>query len=116
MFAVPGPLDSPVSEGANALIRDGAKLVRSAEEIVAELGPLAEPIAMPNGTEIDDPRMLNLSGNEAKIFSFLSPNPRSIDELIGASGLAAAAVNGVLLTLEIKGLARRLAGNRFSRQ
>lgn len=115
VFALPGPLNSPVSRGSNALIQDGAKLVQSASDIVEELGPLAEAIHLPDGREIEDPRALRLVGNEAKLFACLTAQPRSIEELIQASGLPAQAVNGCLLTLEIKGLARRFEGMRFTR-
>lgn len=115
VFAVPGPLDSPVSQGSNALIQDGAKLVQSAKDIVAELGPLAEALQLPDGRRVEDPRGLNLTGNEAKIFGVLSSKPCSIEEIIMDSGLGPAVVNGALLTLEIKGLARRWAGMRFTR-
>ncbi|NOZ22759.1 MAG: DNA-protecting protein DprA [Planctomycetes bacterium] len=115
VFALPGSLDNPASQGTNALIRDGAKLVQSAQEIITELGPLAEGIQLPDGRKMDDLRGLSLVGDEGAVFSFLGPNPVSIDEIVQETGLVAGAVNSALLTLEIKGLTRRLAGNRFTR-
>ncbi|MEW6359927.1 MAG: DNA-processing protein DprA [Planctomycetota bacterium] len=115
VFALPGALDSPVSQGTNALIRDGAKLVQSAREIIAGLGPLAESIVLPDGRTLDDMRGASLAGDEGRVFSFLGPNPASIDEIAQGAGLGAAAANSALLALEIKGLAQRLAGNRFAR-
>jgi len=115
VFALPGPLNSPVSRGSNALIQDGAKLVQSPQDILTELGPLADSVELSDGRRIEDARGMNLQGSEAALFALLRPDPLSIEQLIEASGLSAGAVNSALLTLEIKGLARRWEGMRFTR-
>lgn len=123
VFAVPGsPLD-PRAEGTNELIRNGASLVRSAADILEELGermaatPLAEPptdggFAMPEDDGIDAGDV----GDEARrqVAELLSTAPVDADELIRQSGLPAAAVHLVLVELELAGRLLRHPGGRVS--
>jgi DNA processing protein len=55
VFAVPGPVDSRMSRGCHALIKDGAKLVETIDDVLAELGPLAEKIQRDDGTQLQQP-------------------------------------------------------------
>jgi DNA processing protein len=66
VFAVPGPIDSRLSRGCHALIKDGAKLVESIDDVLAELGPLAENIQRDDGTLLTKPAELMLTKSSSK--------------------------------------------------
>ena len=120
VFAVPGhPLD-PRAEGPNHLIREGAQLVRSAEDILEHLlnfnrtrgfsdSAANDFTAPPLHTE-DDPQMFD-EAREA-VLSVLSTTPVAIDDLIREGGLSVALAQTVLLELELAGRVQRLPGNR----
>ena len=61
VFALPGNIDSPYSRGTHKLIKEGAKLVECVDDIIEELGPLAETLKTPEGQSIEDPRSLALN-------------------------------------------------------
>lgn len=123
VFAVPGhPLD-PRAEGTNALLRDGAILVRGAEDVLADLGRYAggglRDGAMQRFEPMEEPD-LDLPANDigdlsAAILDQLSTLPVHVDDLIRAVSGAAGAVSGTLLTLELAGEIQRLPGNRVVR-
>jgi len=122
VFAVPGNVDSPTSHGCHRLIRNGAILAETAEDVVDGLGPLGEPLDLPGRTPtaeesrtVRDARVMALNGRERQIFDLLSSAPAPMDSLIAQMGLPASMVSSTLLTLEIKGLARKLPGNRYVR-
>src|SRR5581483_1294673 len=64
VFAVPGPVDSRTSRGCHQLIRDGAKLVETADDVLEELGPLVAPAARDDGPPIYHPAELLLNDAE----------------------------------------------------
>ena len=120
IFAVPGsPLD-PRCRGTNDLIRKGARLVETAEDIFEEIAPLlAVPLAerrremfgtLPNGMPADQ----DLESARATILGLLSPSPLSVDELIRQCQLSPAIVVTVLLELELAGRIERQAGNHVA--
>lgn len=121
VFAVPGNVNSPQSRGANQLIRDGAVLVESARDIVEGLGSLSEPLELPSCAEdeaplrLDDARVMALNPRERQIYEMLGAEPRHIDEVITEAELAPSIVSSTLLTLEIRGLVRRLPGQLYAR-
>ncbi|MBM3535159.1 MAG: DNA-protecting protein DprA [Alphaproteobacteria bacterium] len=117
VFAVPGsPLD-PRARGCNALIRDGAALVETAEHILEGLGRLPETLAegrrrstvaeAPAGeAEVDRARQTELG--------LLGPSPLAVDELIRQCQMSAPAVLAVLLEAELAGRLDRHPGNQVS--
>lgn len=113
VFAVPGNIDNPRNRGAHSLLKDGAKLVESVEDILAELrpGPAQQKLEL----EIEAPPPPQLAGSEATLYALLSDEPKPIDDLILESGLAAAQTSSTLTMLELKGVARRLPGNAYVR-
>jgi DNA processing protein len=126
VFAVPGPVDSLSSRGCHQLLRDGAKLVETVDDIVEELAPAireqvrtlaveepAEPEASPPASTTAAPR--GLSGLELKILEQLDDLPKPADALIAATGLAASQVMATLSILEMRRLVRRVPGNQFVR-
>lgn len=110
VFAVPGPVNDPRSRGAHALIRDGACLVEDASDILSALGVLT-CTADPQLT-LPDP---SLTEDEQHLLRLLGPQPRAMDDLIAESGAAAAQVSAALMLLELKGMARKVAGGSFVR-
>ena len=115
VFAVPGsPLD-PRAKGANRLIREGATLTESADDILSVLSPMlgsgfGEPESLP-------PPSLTASDSDADriraaVEEALGPAPVEIDELIRQLGAPAAAVLTVILELELAGRCLRQPGNR----
>lgn len=100
--AVPGPIDSPTSDGPHMLIRLGAALVRDANDVLELLG--LEPKESSALLELEE-----LSETE-KIFIKLLETPRSRDELVRLSGLDTGTASATLSLLEIKGLIREELG------
>ena len=116
VFAVPGPVDSLPSRGCHYLIRDGARLVETVDDILEELGPLVREVkARPEEPAIRHPAELSLSDQERTLLGRLDDRPVSIDELIVGSGLTASQVMATLSVLEMRRLVRRLPGPRFVR-
>ena len=113
VFAIPGPIDSARSKGTHKLIKEGAKLVESTDDIIEELGPLSESLKTINGVETKDLRTLRFNGQEAKVFSTLSNFPLGIDDIINATRLPPSVVASTLMILEIKKAVKQLSGKRF---
>jgi len=120
VFAVPGsPLD-PRCRGANDLIRKGARLVESADDILEELAPALEvPLAerrrdlfaaaapaMPDEAALDSAR--------TRVLEMLSPSPLPVDELVRQCQLSPAIVLTVLLELQLAGRIERQPGNQVA--
>jgi DNA processing protein len=116
VFAVPGPADSLSSRGCHRLIRDGARLVETVDDILEELGPLSHEIRTePGEAPVRHPAELSLSDSERSLLGQLDDKPSGVDELIARTGLTASQVLATLSVLEVKRLARRLAGAQFVR-
>jgi DNA processing protein len=109
VFAVPGSILSPMSAGPNQLLREGAKVVTAAEDVLEELHLTAvvEQRAVREQLPADP--------TEAAILARLSHEPTHVDELGRAAGLPMAQVSSALTMLELKGLARQLGGMLYVR-
>ncbi|MBL7084484.1 MAG: DNA-protecting protein DprA [Candidatus Omnitrophica bacterium] len=113
VFALPGKVDSFVSVGTHDLIKDGAKLVGTSEDIIEELEPLmSEYIKQAKG---DDKTKIepNLPEQEQRIYSCLTSEPMHIDEIMEKVTLAYGRLLTCLLKLEHKKLVKELPGKRF---
>jgi DNA processing protein len=116
VFAVPGPVDSLTSRGCHELLRDGAKLVESVDDILEELGPLVREVKRGvDETPVRHPAELALSEQERSLLGHLSDEPISVDELIAKSRLTAQQALATLAVLEVRRLVKRVAGHRFIR-
>ncbi len=115
MFAVPGPIDSRMSRGCHALIKDGAKLVESIDDVLAEFGPLAEKIERDDGTELQSPAELTLNEIELQVLAAIDSAPTCIDAIAAASGLAIHRVLSTVSVLEMRRLIRRTSGTQVVR-
>ena len=112
VFAVPGEAGASRSRGAHRLIRQGAKLVETVEDIVEEIAPQLLNRA---GAVNQPPRQLpqNTSNEAREIFALLQERPRQIDEVIENSGFSPPKVSQVLLELELQGYVTQLPGKRY---
>lgn len=112
VFSVPGRIDAVTSQGTNILIKNGAKPVFNVDDILEEFGYSFVP-----EQKKEDERMVPaLSGSEEKIFSFLTEEASTVDELVGACEIPVSEVWGGLVNLELKGLVKRLPGSKFIRK
>jgi len=116
VFAVPGPVDSLSSQGCHRLIRDGARLVETVDDILEELGPLARSVRpRPDESPVRHPVELTLNDLERAILGRLDDAPVPVDALIVATGLTPSQVMATLSMLQIRKLVRRLEGGLFAR-
>jgi DNA processing protein len=116
VFAVPGNVDSIASEGCLDLIRDGVTLVRHADDVLAELGPLASPLTASDGATICNPRELCLNRLESEILELISSSPVHIDDILRSAQLDPSRVLATLTVLEMRRFIRRLPGSLFVRE
>jgi len=116
IFAIPGSIHNPLSRGCHQLIKQGAKLVECAEDIVSELGPLAGHLVQSAG--IPTPGPAATAPHDAdyeSLLATLSYDPASADQLAEDSGLTIDQVSSMLLILELEGKIQVQAGGRYSR-
>ena len=118
VFAVPGFVTAENSRGPNSLLKDGARLVESAQDIVEELlpqldAPFREQLSA-RGAAKKRPGLV-LAGDEVRVYEALSVLPQSVDDVIRRSELPAAQVAALLLSLELKNCIRQLPGNEYVR-
>ena len=109
VFAVPGNINAGSSRGTNRLIKQGAKLVESVEDILEELPPLSGR----SGKGTPKPAF-DLSPVEAALYTLLAEAPLQIDDIIVRSSLTVGDVSATLLRLELKGAVIQLPGKFFS--
>ncbi len=118
VFAIPGSIHNPLARGCHAIIRQGAKLVETAQDIIEELGPLLCTL-IPNeelGTETpDSEKTFETDPEYCQLLETIGYDPMSIDEIIAQSGLTAEAVSSMLLLLELEGYVSSAPGGCFSR-
>lgn len=108
VFAIPGSIHAPQSRGCHALLRQGAKLVETAQDVLEELGVATAPGPASGGAEPAPERpdpLLDAMGHD----------PIVLDELIARTGWSAAELAAKLLDLELAGRIERLPGQRFQR-
>ncbi len=106
VFAIPGSIHSPVARGCHKLIKQGAKLVETAQDVLEELGNFAAAETLPE-TAASHP--------ENSLLTAIGHDPCSLDELVERTGFAANQLLTELLTLELGGQIAPLPGNRYQR-
>lgn len=121
VFAIPGSVHNPLAKGCHQLIRQGAKLVDSAEDILIELGPLAATLRI--AAQSDTPNCLDSTGiSQARLdkdykilLDALGFEPLGVDHLVARSGFKADAVASMLLILELEGRIESYPGGLYLR-
>jgi len=127
VMAVPGKIDSPLSKGAHRLIKEGAKLIESVEDVMEALGHIGGQLqdhvsmaAKKASEKVDAPLFdvsrLNLSDNEREIYDCLDKEPMHIDQIVATTNLAPGIINAGLISLRLKGLIKQLPGSLFLRK
>jgi DNA processing protein len=105
VFAVPGSIHSPLSKGCHALIKQGAKLAESAQDVLEEIGAAVGTI----------PPLPKALAADHVVLEKMGFDPCDIDTLIARSGLTTEAVSAMLLQLELEGKIARLPGGLYQR-
>jgi len=119
VMAVPGRIDSRASAGCHQLIRDGAVLVRHADDVMEAMAELLPPEMKKKSVAEDtapasDPLNPVYSTEEALVMTNIDDEGVGMDALIAATGLSPEKVNSVVMMLRIKGFIRFLPGNRIA--
>ncbi|MCX4186580.1 DNA-processing protein DprA [Methylophaga sp. OBS4] len=115
VFAIPGSIHNPLSRGCHQLIREGAKLVETADDIIEELSALAG-VRKPLAVDLADFSVSHEKDSDYRIlFEYLGYDPVPVDKLIENSGLTADVVSSMLLLLELQGEVESLPGGRYVR-
>ena len=113
VFAVPGPVTASRSRGPHRLIKDGAKLVESIDDILSEIAPVLARTDRAEKNETSVP-VVPLEPDEERVFQLFPEEAVHVDTLITGSGLEPARVLEVLLGLELKGIVTQLPGMYFT--
>ena len=123
VFALPGSIHNPLAHGCHRLIRDGARLVERAAEVVEALAPAAQAL----GVELTQRLGASVDGTERRgnswrddpdyrrLLDALGHDPAALDELVARTGQSAAELSSMLLMLELEGRVEGLPGNRYQR-
>jgi DNA processing protein len=126
VMAVPGKIDSPLSKGAHKLIKQGARLIDSVEDVTEALGHIGEQlaehvsIAATNAVKrtaktLFDASQLKLSDAERKIYDCLNSEPKHVEQVTAETNLAIGVVNATLISMRLKGLIKQLPGRMFAK-
>lgn len=110
VFALPGPADSRLSRGCHRLIKDGAKLVETVDDIMEELGPLVESYPTASGETVRNPAELGLNEIEQQVLQAVETSQTAIDTVVQKTELPVHRVLSTISILEMRGLIRRTGG------
>lgn len=117
VFAIPGSIHNPLARGCHALIRDGAKLVESATDILEELSPLLGSFVAEASGQVrsSNREARDLDSEYLRLLEILGHDPVSADELTRRTGLPAQNIASMLLLLELEGYVASCPGGRYCR-
>ncbi|MEO8445612.1 MAG: DNA-processing protein DprA [Gammaproteobacteria bacterium] len=120
VFAIPGSIHNPVARGCHQLIRNGAKLVETASDIVEELAGLLASLRPAVGAGARDAaeaadEAAEIDPQYARLLDDLGWDPVGVDTLVARSGLTIGELSSMLLLLEMQGSVRSLSGGRYQR-
>jgi DNA processing protein len=119
VFALPGSIHSPLSKGCHALIKQGAKLVESVQDVIEELGGGwgggAQAAVQAAPRHAVQSVAVPLVAGAAGLLEYIGFDPVTLDRLASCSGRSAAALQGDLLALELDGLVESLPGGAYRR-
>ena len=112
VFAVPGSIHNPQARGCNALIRQGAKLVETADDILEELGGIAT-FAVSEIDQQEVPSPFEIDAEYKKVLESVGYEPTSVDVVVERCGLTADAVCSMLLVLELQGFVATTSSGHY---
>ncbi len=118
LFAIPGSIHNPLTKGCNALIRQGAKLVETTNDILEELGPLIALTALAESDQAalsDQATEHALSDEYQTVLNAIAYEPTAIDTVVEQSGFRPEIVASMLLVLELQGYVSPCDGGGFQR-
>jgi DNA processing protein len=116
IFAVPGSIESPASSGCNQLIRDGAYITESVDDILGVLGPMRQSVFLPGMEKpVRHPNEVSLNDVELLVLQSIGTTETSLDSLVTASGLELQQVLAALTVLEQKRIIRTVSPTTFVR-
>ena len=110
VFAIPGSIHSPFSKGSHRLIKEGAKLVETARDVIEELGGAAPTEGAQMAVAAPE-----MQADAGRVLKALGHDPAGVDALTARTGLAAGAVSVALVELELSGRVTALPGGAFQR-
>ena len=110
VFAIPGSIHSPLARGCHKLIREGAKLVETAQDVLAELGLANRTATLVHTITVDE------EGPHAALLGALAADPADLDQLAARTGLSTQALCANLMALELDGKVAALPGGRWQRR
>ena len=127
VMAVPGKIDSPLCRGSNRLLKEGATLLDSVEDVMEALGHIgsrlnehvksaARTAQEKVETPLFDIAQLNLSPVEKSVYDYLTTEPVHAEQVVSDSQHPAGGVNAAIVSLRLKGLIKHLPGNMFVRR
>ena len=126
VMAIPGRIDSPMAKGVNQLIKQGAQLIDSVEDVMEALGYIGQGLKNHATTAADkaqqevemplfDAARLNLSDDEKIVYECFDGEPMHVEEIIAATDIGPGKVSGSLISLRLKGLIKDLPGNIYKK-
>lgn len=117
VFAIPGSIHNPLARGCHRLIRQGAKLVETAADVIEELGPLLGTLEMASAGEpaAQEGEARAWDEDYQHLLDSMGYDPVSVDLLIQRSGFPAETVSSMLLLLELEGHVSSVPGGKFTR-
>ncbi|HEX7060502.1 MAG TPA: DNA-processing protein DprA [Woeseiaceae bacterium] len=118
VFAIPGSIHNALARGCHELIRQGAKLVESADDILGELGPLVRHLMQntPENSPLETPAADSRAqdADYRRLLAALAHDPMTPDEIAAHSGLTIEQVSSMLLIMELEGAVEALHGGRYA--
>ncbi|GIW97167.1 MAG: DNA polymerase III [Pirellulaceae bacterium] len=115
VLALPGLVTNPRARGCHRLIRDGAILIESVEDVLDALGPLVDSVSVSAEKEIRHPAELHLNEQEQAVLQAIGVEPTDINRVVVHSGLPVPRVLSTISVLEMKRLVRRVSGQLVQR-
>jgi DNA processing protein len=124
VMAVPGKIDSPLSQGTHKLLKEGARLIESVGDVMEALGCIGDQLephasraaadaAAQAEAPLFDAKLLKLSADEQTIHNCLDKEPKHVEQIIADAELTPGSVNAGLISLRLKGLIKQLPGSMF---
>jgi DNA processing protein len=124
VMAVPGKIDSPLSQGTHKLLKEGARLIESVGDVMEALGYIGDQLephasraaadaAAQAEAPLFDAKLLKLSADEQTIHNCLDKEPKHIEQVIADAELTPGGVSAALISLRLKGLIKQLPGSMF---